>query len=782
MFTLSHISFLLGSYTGSFILLKFDLEYFMDNLFNPAIVTLFCALFIVIVKILANKYNKYKLNKTIKLIDSPFYSSEDIQRATRYYINSRWQAVSPTSKDEPKLAVNPSEPVIPFFLSIGFLPRERGDNFYLVLADSGMGKTTLMINLFLAVKRKRRFSKLNIKLVHLGDKGWEESVTSTKEQPSTILLLDAFDENAGAVANYTSQIHYISDLVCNFHTVVLTSRSQFFPSEKDEPYELPIRSDSKYYCFKKMYLSPFSDKDISSYLNKKYGLFRPWNYSNKILARDIINKSPLLMVRPMLLSFIDDLLAVNSKIEYTIDIYELMIDKWIEREANRVHNERRDTFMKYLHNFSYELAMYIYNKRLDMIQNQNPNIDLFIVQSQEITQLALDNNINLDEIELKSRSLLNRNAHGEYKFAHKSFLEYLIAKWIFVTPNEIYEFNTIGLSQTNNFLEEFVAKHGITMSVSKRKSTYKSTYLDNHTFLLERLNPHTEDELMSLLLHNILLDREYPVYIPNNLHERIFNIHCTDTTNDDNTITTSYNLQYSQYLPHSIHAPYSLPFILSMILRNAKSVALPDMHIEELPMHFFQPNLVKLDYSNNLIDNIVRLSTLVNLTWLDLSHNIIESIAPIENLVNISTLKLGYNRISDISPLSELKSIKHLELNDNRIDSLYSLRFNTSIEFIDLSNNSISHISNLRDFPVTSLILSNNNITDISPLESCRKLQYLDLSSNRIADITPLLNLPQLAYIDVSNNPVKNIELLNSLNTGRQSDKNKPFSIKIISD
>jgi len=34
--------------------------------------------------------------------------------------------------------------------------------------------------------------------------------------------------------------------------------------------------------------------------------------------------------------------------------------------------------------------------------------------------------INLSEMDMKNRSLLNRNALGFYKFAHKSILEYFL--------------------------------------------------------------------------------------------------------------------------------------------------------------------------------------------------------------------------------------------------------------------------------------------------------------------------------------------------------------------
>lgn len=55
---------------------------------------------------------------------------------------------------------------------------------------------------------------------------------------------------------------------------------------------------------------------------------------------------------------------------------------------------------------------------------------------------------------------------------------------------------------------------------------------------------------------------------------------------------------------------------------------------------------------------------------------------------------------------------------------------------------------------ITTLSLSDKNISDISGLEYCKKLTKLDLSSNLISDITPLIKLTGLKVLNLDGNPI----------------------------
>ena len=291
-----------------------------------------------------------------------------------------------------------------------------------------MGKSTFIVHLI-----RRYINKYNkkslpypIKLVNCGEKTEDKDnyiinrINNINDKNNTILIIDALDESNAAISNFNDFFSSLRDLICQFRIVVLTCRTQFFEKYEDEPSLLPTRDPKtkKQKQFKKYYVSPFYDYEIQHYLNKKYLL----KFLAKKKAKLIVEKCGPLMARPLLLSYIDDL--VNSDIKnYTISkIYERIIDKWLEREANfAVTNEKdKDQYKKDLFSFSSEIALCIAQNH----ENEGTISDIINKYSSIIK-----------EKNLKGRSLLNRNSKNEYKFAHKSFMEYLVAKQLFENKN-----------------------------------------------------------------------------------------------------------------------------------------------------------------------------------------------------------------------------------------------------------------------------------------------------------------------------------------------------------
>ncbi len=397
-----------------------------------------------LLKYIHNLLRKRRLAKDLH----PYFDKSVTDKAIEFFVPTTCQNVDPCIEHEPKEthAFATREKLVPFFIEKAFKKEITGQRYYLVLADSGMGKTTFMINLFTCYQNQLFGKKYKIKLFPLGDDRVDDSIVTMSESQklSTILLLDGLDDDPKAWNNHEKRLNDLMQKASLFREVVITCRTQFFASADKEPYETGIRKfDTEgggQYIFKKIYLSPFDDKDVRLYLNKKYGRFSLINRTKKKLARLIVEKSPNLMVRPMLLSYIDDLVApienadnVNhfkvapigstDKVNhvnytYTYEIYSALIDKWIQREAKRVPVKKRPEFISNLYYFSKQVAL--------SIVSNNANEGL-VIDTSEILTLARSFEINLDELELKARSLLNRNIEGKYKFAHKSILEYFLA-------------------------------------------------------------------------------------------------------------------------------------------------------------------------------------------------------------------------------------------------------------------------------------------------------------------------------------------------------------------
>lgn len=417
-------------------------------------------------------FNAIVLWKNQRLLNrdlTPYFTPSDVERATRYYIPTQYQNVAPSEDDEPGrlFIASAKNKLIPLFLKKAFNKDKDDNKYYLILADSGMGKTTFMINLFLAYKNQYEMpwsSPLHpIKLLPLGAPNILAEVDKIPNKENTILLLDAFDEDVQAIHDYKKRMGKILEKVWRFREVVITCRTQFFPCKKEEPHEtgyFTYGSENKEYKFQKLYLSVFDDKAVKQYLYKRYPRLNPFKFLARRKAAQIAQKSPNLVVRPMLLNHIEDLVASGKTYTYTYEIYKELINKWIKRESNKPGIKQKygsqEKYQTMLLEFSEKLA-------LDLYQNREARGGYFIDKTETIANdgdlqiAALEAaTLQLSATEKKARSLLNRNAEGRYKFSHKSVLEYFLAKELIQNKEMLTEFDFEGMDATLLFFKEFL--------------------------------------------------------------------------------------------------------------------------------------------------------------------------------------------------------------------------------------------------------------------------------------------------------------------------------------
>ncbi len=373
---------------------------------------------------------KYISLKRIANNLNPYYSYQEVFDASSDYIKTRGQNVSPMEAEDPSLnyTIATSKNIIRLF-SKKLMRNKNPYKYYIILGGAGMGKTTFLINLYKRLKRKYTFSLLKELDVYLfpisSDNAFKDiEEISNQKKANSILLLDAFDESKLAEDDYRKELDRIIEKTWRFNKVVITCRTHFFASEFEEPSSTSVLrygTSKGSHDFIKFYLSPFSDSEIRKYLFRKYIFsINPISGFRKYYkAFSVVDKAPSLVARPMLLSRIDDIIELKvGYLNFVYKIYEKLIDGWIEREAMRKHSDRFE-FKKNLYLFSSKVAERIYF-------NHRERNNLTISPT-EILELASNYSIELSDIDMRSRSLLNRKSDGSYKFAHKTIYEYFMA-------------------------------------------------------------------------------------------------------------------------------------------------------------------------------------------------------------------------------------------------------------------------------------------------------------------------------------------------------------------
>lgn len=367
-----------------------------------------------------------------------YYTKSIRKAASRCFIPTKAQDIDPCEQEEIRENNGKylSTRLIPFFCTKAFAESSFG-KYYLVLADSGMGKSTFLLNLYKSYLLKISLRKKPIELIPLAYKDCIDAICAIKDKENTILLLDALDENPSAIKDYDLFFQTLLEATEKFYKIVITCRTQFFPNSEKEPNStgfIRVGMGRKSNEITKKYLSPFSDEEVKQYLSKYYR----FDKKKREQAFAIVQKVPALMARPVILNWMDFLCDPSQEYDYTFLIYTTILDKWIEREKLSASGKK-------LRELSLAVAEYMFiHKTTTMPGNK-------------VDEIASRKKIEILPIIAKSRSLLNRNSAGEYKFAHRSFLEYLTVYCVFTKkyPLETMEY-VFTSSGTRRFLFEIL--------------------------------------------------------------------------------------------------------------------------------------------------------------------------------------------------------------------------------------------------------------------------------------------------------------------------------------
>lgn len=381
-------------------------------------------------------------------IDNGF-SEYTTRKSQRYYIDAFFQNIEPNVYPDILESIRSvsTENMIKKYLRDIFTEQNDVSPLYCVLGGSGMGKTSFLINVMKKYVNSRRNPEslpYQINLINLANESFKDKVSSIENKKNTILLLDALDENPQAIADYKSFINELETLIEPFRIVVITCRTQFFPDEEHELKESKLKNygKSKGFCaYTRHYISPFSDKDVENFLRKRYGL----NYRKRKKANAIVKQCASFTHRPLLLSYVDDLLTEKTKYDSSLQVYEVLIDKWLDRETSRQSNPV---------DIKAKLNKCLQTAAVRMYENFPQSG--YYVDKEEVNGIISDMGLPGFDYQFKGRSLLNRDAQGLWKFSHKSFLEYFLAKERF--ENNEFNLDFTALNDAKNLFKEMCSR------------------------------------------------------------------------------------------------------------------------------------------------------------------------------------------------------------------------------------------------------------------------------------------------------------------------------------
>lgn len=120
--------------------------------------------------------------------------------------------------------------------------------------------------------------------------------------------------------------------------------------------------------------------------------------------------------------------------------------------------------------------------------------------------------------------------------------------------------------------------------------------------------------------------------------------------------------------------------------------------------------------------------------------------------------------IGNLSGLEFFSNVSSIDLSVNHISDLTPLSKLTQLTVLKLNFNSVTNIEPLENLTnLRILSVNNNSIEKISAVNNLIHLTNLSLLNNLIEDIEPLQNLSELQYLNLGLNKISNIDAVSSL-------------------
>ncbi|MFT5592961.1 MAG: hypothetical protein ACI8SR_001327 [Oceanicoccus sp.] len=381
-------------------------------------------------KILKNRSDSR--NKELININDIFGDCESL---AKFYIQPDCQQVNPADEIEDETISSIRAKVfktINNFFDRKIINKDGGSQMF-ILADAGMGKTSLMMMLKLSHLMAFWPKEYNCELLKLGSNTLSD-ISKINNKSKTILLLDSLDEDVQCKQGGTiERLTKILEATTCFYRVIITCRTQFFPETAESAFNTIGKISFNNYECPLIYLSLFTDQQVDKYLQRRYPkrlkfIFNKFVDQKQYDAKQAIKSIDSLQFRPFLLAHVDTLLESHREGATEYDLYKGLVETWLNREViklRKYHDRevKRDDLLK--------ACIWL----AETMQRQNT----YTVALKHITQLChnkyniilLDDSADrvvegIDHIDIGTNSLLNRNSFGEFRFSHLSIREFLI--------------------------------------------------------------------------------------------------------------------------------------------------------------------------------------------------------------------------------------------------------------------------------------------------------------------------------------------------------------------
>ncbi|MCB0852094.1 MAG: SUMF1/EgtB/PvdO family nonheme iron enzyme [Bacteroidetes bacterium] len=312
-----------------------------------------------------------------------------------------------------------------------------------------MGKTTFLMNLFhdCTTSMNGRNQNFSLEFFSLANPSALERIAKIENQGETVLFLDGFDEDAQSVVNFRERFNEIYTLSKNFAKVIMTSRKglvSFYESQTFEEYLLGSDEGKAGMVLSCVYIPEMSVQDVAEYVAQSYS-HKEKHKRRKVT--DFIKQSHLLVGRPVLLSYVEELMLQNREYSFAYEMYETLVNSWIEKEELIFDSSQKQWSAK-------EERKAFYRALSVAIHRKQRELGGLSLDKKELTEVGLAHSLNLQAFESSPNSMISYfPEEEEFRFTHRLIWEYFLAKEALENPDFLVERPFYGKEKALEFFQ-----------------------------------------------------------------------------------------------------------------------------------------------------------------------------------------------------------------------------------------------------------------------------------------------------------------------------------------
>ncbi len=362
----------------------------------------------------------------LNLLRDEFGGAEEL---ARFYVEPHVQERLPADRRRGLPAPAPREPafsVLNRFLEGGQPAVRDGSHQLFLLAEAGMGKTSLLLMIKLMQLAGFWPSGCRCELFRLGADSLAQ-IAAVEGKADTVLLLDGLNEDRTARCRTLERLRELIGAAWAFRRVIITCRSHFFPEAlADSSGQLHIRGLSGC-CCPVLHISPFDLRQAQTLIRRRL----PWNGAlrgcnmvrQRARAAQLLAQSEELRRQPLLLQQIEILIeSADGREGWTLySLYEALLVGWLDRKLRNLRVLRPDCLRlpERAEMFNACVRVALWMERQDQQE----------IAGQHLWELLCEdaNTCWLDRFEPDCGAVLRKTQDQAFRFSHAVFREFLLA-------------------------------------------------------------------------------------------------------------------------------------------------------------------------------------------------------------------------------------------------------------------------------------------------------------------------------------------------------------------